>query len=428
MTNLRKIERAATIGTLRLKANTFSLCALSPRKRSKSIRFRIRANKTELVISTGVKMPFNPNDFDRKAMIIKGDILSTRKLQGLRDACFQTFSEREILGKSIDARTIYAIAIGRRGHEIKTPSLRDVLTAYFDLHEKMYNSKNITKTTISRYKTYIKILQDFVSNYHKYKTITDLKPAVQYDLIEFLKGKKGYSHNYAVKIFQFFKSALTYAVANEWADRNVLQHVRLKKYKKEPVVLSAEELERVKSLTLTDPSAILVRDIFLAQCYTGFAYKDIMQLTPEHFFDFKGVNCILKPRTKNHDKGDSAFVPVFPEAKAILSKYTNDARCRLTGKCLPGISNQKANKWLKIIGISAQIKEVMTTHIGRKTFTRYAEDMGFTLNEMATMLGHTSATMTENHYYSRRREPIIIKFKQIFGNKSTRDTRDDQAA
>lgn len=417
MTNLRKIERALANGTLRLKANSFSLCALSPRKQTKSIRFRIRANKTELVISTGVKMPVNPDDFDRKAMTIKGDALGSRKLQSLRDACFQAFTERDILGKIIDARTIYGIAVGRRGHEVDGPGMSEVLDSYLALYEKMYAANNITKSTFKRYTRYSTLLKEFFKKHLKTDRIEDLKPAIQYDLILFLKGEKQLSHNYALKFFSFLKSTMTYAVANEWADRNVLQHIRLRKYKKDPIVLSDEQLKAVQKLELTDPSAILVRDIFLAQCYTGFAYADISELTSSHFFYFQGVKCLLKPRIKNRDKGISAFVPVFPDAMAIFDKYAKDKRCLLSGALLPAISNQKANKWLKIIGISAGIKEVMTTHIGRKTFTRYVEDMGFTLNEMATMMGHTTATMTEHHYYSRRREPIIIKFKQIFGNR-----------
>lgn len=419
MTNLRKIERAVNNGNISLRANRFCLF-FRTRPKSTSIYLKLRVNKTEFTVSTGVRMPENPNDFNRATLEIKGKPLETRKLQGLRDTCKQVFTEREILGKSLDARTIYAIAVGLRGHEIEVPSLSDCLTAYLEMHQKMYESKNIGKRTLSRYTSYGKVLKEFADKI-KNKNIDQLKLAIQYDLIQFLKGDKGFSHNYAIKFFQFFKSTLNYAVANEWADRNVLQHVRLKKSRKEVITLSSEELDRIKSLILTDKSAILVRDIFLAQCYTGFAYADIMELTPSHFFTYKGVPCILKPRKKNHDKGDSAFVPIFPDAQKIIVKYADDSRCKLSGKCLPYISNQKANKWLKIIGISAGVKEVMTTHIGRKTFTAYAEDMGFDLNDTATMLGHTHASMTEAHYHKRRRDPIIIKFKKIFDTVQDKD-------
>jgi site-specific recombinase XerD len=90
----------------------------------------------------------------------------------------------------------------------------------------------------------------------------------------------------------------------------------------------------------------------------------------------------------------------------------------MKGLLLPVMTNQKMNGWLKIIGHMAQIKQKLHMHLGRKSFTTYAEELGFTLNDMATMLGHTSQTMTEAFYYQRRREPVVTKFKEIFINSN----------
>lgn len=378
------------------------------------IYYRIIANRQPPIdASTGIKVVCE--NFDRKTGVITGDPNATARLAHFKSEVERVFTERCLLGEKIDARIIRDIVLGRRNHKLAIPTVIEGIRQYQQMKETQLGH-GLTLLSVRRYRQYSDILERFFTiteDYGKTIDFNDLKPALEYHLFQYLKVTKAYTHNYASKIFQYQKTILEYAVAHGWADRNVLRAVRLRKERKPVVTLTMTEIRKLQSMTFDDPSATLVRDMFLMACFSGMAYVDLATLRAHHIVEVNGVKCFVKERQKS---GVQAFVPVFPEAQALLDKYSRNEMCVMKGLLLPVLTNQKMNGWLKIIGHMAQIKQKLHMHLGRKSFTTYAEELGFTLNDMATMLGHTSQTMTEAFYYQRRREPVVTKFKEIFIN------------
>lgn len=355
------------------------------------------------------------SDFNRKTYQIAGDPENTERLKLFTDTVLRVFREREILCLSMDPTVILYIALGLRGHHDHIPTIVEGLNIYLT-HKSEMSGQGLSVRSISRYQTYVDTLATFVEiTYGKDTHFRDLKPALQHDLLGYLKGKKNYAHNYALKQFQFFRSVLEYAVSYEWTNRNVLRHVRLVKYRKPVLTLSMDDLKKLREATFAEPNATLVRDIFLLSAYTGMAYSDMAEVTRAHIVVVNGVECLIKER---HKTGVQAFIPIFPEARTIMEKYASHPQCLLNNLIVPVLSNVRMNLWLKVIGNTVGIQQTLTTHLGRRTFTMYAEELGFNLGEMAVILGHSNQTQTEQAYYQRRQEPVIRKFKTIFGSNS----------
>lgn len=141
-----------------------------------------------------------------------------------------------------------------------------------------------------------------------------------------------------------------------------------------------------------------VRDVFCFSCVTGLRYSDLSQLRKEHI---KGDRIHLTV-TKTKEPID---IPLNPYAKEILSRYPHQI------KCLPVISSQKFNEYLKglckFAGINERMEivrykgatretncypkhELISAHTGRKTFATLSLIKGMNAEEVMSLTGHRS--------------------------------------
>ena len=337
----------------------------------------------------------------------------TTRLADLRASVMKVFTEREITDRSLEPKVIADIAFGLRGHDDLIPGISEALDRWLDQKEQNIGP-GFTLSSFKQYTRYANIIQEFCdAQYGKNASLDVLKPAVHYELMAYMKSKRKYCHNYSIKVIRFLKAILDYGVSYEWVDRNVLGSVRMNRQKKAVINLDMGDVEKIQKMELGDGSLSEVRDVFLFCVYSGLAYTDVKSLTPDHIITVDGVQCVLKDRQKT---GQQSFVPLFPEAIALLNKYSDHRICRIRGVCLPVLSNVKMNIYLKVLGAAAQVKETLHTHLARKTFSMYAEERGFKLEQTSIMLGHASLSMTTQHYYKQRRETVIKAFKDIQRN------------
>jgi hypothetical protein len=76
-----------------------------------------------------------------------------------------------------------------------------------------------------------------------------------------------------------------------------------------------------------------VRDVFLFSCYTGFAYQDVYNLTPDNIVTgIDGEKWIATDRRKT---GMPERVPLLPIALEIVDKYRNHLWCSSKNRLLP---------------------------------------------------------------------------------------------
>lgn len=157
-----------------------------------------------------------------------------------------------------------------------------------------------------------------------------------------------------------------------------------------------------------------VRDSFVFQCFTGFAYQDIYGLTPENIVRVGAAKekWLIKDRGKT---GVSEMVPVLPIVNDLIKKYQNHSRCIINNRLMPIDSNARYNGYLKEIAVICGIKRNLNTHLARHTFADIMLNSGVPLEDVGKMLDHKNISTTQR--YCRVRKERIRQSMQMAKNK-----------
>lgn len=167
------------------------------------------------------------------------------------------------------------------------------------------------------------------------------------------------------------------------------------------VFLTMDEIGRLQRLQL-EGNLELTRDIFLFQCFTGLRISDVKKLCKSDIFD--GHLHVVVQKT-----GVSLNNRLNEHALAIVEKYIS-----IPGDTLfPSISTNQLDVNLRTIGKMAGIDDpvqkidyrnhtrevimvpkwqLMTTHVGRKSFVVNSLDLGLTATQVIAYTGHASIT------------------------------------
>lgn len=165
------------------------------------------------------------------------------------------------------------------------------------------------------------------------------------------------------------------------------------------VFLTMDEIMSIKELKL-DGRIGVARDFFLFQCFTGLRCSDVAKL---HKTDIQnGTIHIVTQKT-----GVSLDNRLNKYAIAIVEKYADTP----TETLFPKIADYYINRQLRIIGKMAGIDEpvrkidyrnhqrveivvpkwqLLTTHVGRKSFVVNSLDFGLTATQVIGYTGHSS--------------------------------------
>ena len=146
--------------------------------------------------------------------------------------------------------------------------------------------------------------------------------------------------------------------------------------------------------------------LMLLSCFTGLAFIDVQQLSPEHIVkDNNGNLWIRKPRQKTKNMCN---IPLLDIPLEILRKYADYPACKKKGVLLPVPCNQKMNSYLKEIADLCLIKKNLTTHTARHSYaTSVCLANGVSIENVAKMLGHSNIKMTQ--HYARVLDSSILK-------------------
>ncbi|MFZ2430542.1 MAG: site-specific integrase, partial [Lutibacter sp.] len=245
------------------------------------------------------------------------------------------------------------------------------LVALFKSHNanvKKLVGKEFAPSTLERYETVLKHIQDFIKAQYN---VTDISlKNVDHQFITgfefYLKTTRNCAHNSTIKYIKNFKKIIRIAQANNWisSDPFINYKVHLKDVERE--FLSEEEIQAKINKNLHTPRLDLVRDIFIFCCFTGLAYSDVKKLTQNNLvMGIDGERWIKTKRTKTDTRTN---IPVLPTAEAILEKYANHPQVLHSEKLLPVLSNQKMNAYLKEISDLCGFTKNLTFHLARHTF------------------------------------------------------------
>ena len=220
--------------------------------------------------------------------------------------------------------------------------------------------------------------------------LSELTYIVLHDFDLYLRTKVGQAPNTATKTLKTFKTITLFG-----GKLGILHHdpfVNLR-FHMEPVdrgFLTDEEILRVANKDLGIQRLELVRDIFIFSCFTGLAYIDVSNLTPDHIVTMDDKQWIMTKRQKTSVETNVLLLDI---PRAIIAKYSH--KTYRDGKLFPVLTNQKTNSYLKEIADLCGIKKKLTFHLARHTFATMSLSKGVPIESVSKMLGHTNIRTTQ---------------------------------
>jgi site-specific recombinase XerD len=357
---------------------------------------RIVINKTRCELS--LKHSLHKNDWNEIKGIAKPKNEELKQLNSfleeVRGKLVRHYRELLMEGKEITAEAVKDAYAGKVKEE-KTYSLLWLIAHHNNLMKAV-----LKKGSMKNYYTTEKYIKEFLKkNYYKsdillkeltYEFITAFEFFIRSHPV---KKNDPCTNNGTMKHLERFKKMVTWAVKNEWIDKNPFIGFQLKFKKHERDFLQVNELTAIEKQNFDNSMLIKVRDLFVFSCYTGLAYIDVTELKPQHIIaNIDGTKWIRTSRAKTNT---SVHVPLLKQALIILEKYLQEKEILIRETIFPWISNQEANRSLKIIAEVCDIKKHLTFHLARHTFaTTVTLINGVPIESISKMLGHTKLSTT----------------------------------
>lgn len=295
---------------------------------------------------------------------------------------------------------------------------------YHNLHMK----EVLSYGTIKNYYTTVKYVKKFIAKQFKkqdiYLSELDYQFITQFEYFlrtyEPTDYHKKMANNGVMKHLERLRKMIRLAVKLGWLEKNPFELYKLRFEKVERDFLTDKELSKIEEKDFSIPRIQYAKDLFVFSCYTGIAYIDVMQLTPESItLGIDGNHWIKTTREKTDT---SVQVPLLPKAIAIIEKYKNNPRSLAQDSLFPIISNQKLNSYLKEVADLCGIKKNLTFHLARHTFaTSVTLSNGVPIETVSKMLGHTTIRTTQ--IYAKVVEQKVGQDMAILKNRLEKNER-----
>jgi site-specific recombinase XerD len=360
------------------------------------IYIRITVNGTRFEISTARSV--EKSKWIAKSGKVKGTSEETRLINGHLDywknRIFETEKKMLLTDEEINAQTFKNKLLGI---EEKQHKLIPIFQSHNNRMKELID-KEFSINTYKKYVTAMHHIQEFLKENYKVNDIDIKKIKIAFinDFDFFLRNTKNCNNNSTIKYIRNFGKIVKQCYVNGWIEKDPFVNYRGKVKEKERAYLSEQEIEALNSKTFVAERLNLVRDIFVFSCFTGLAYIDVQQLSPNNIaIGIDGDKWIFKNRQKTDTESK---IPLLPIALDILQKYEDHPQCLNQNKLLPILSNQKMNAYLKEIADLCGINKELTFHIARHTFaTTVTLTNGVPIESVSKMLGHKNIRTTQ-HY------------------------------
>lgn len=193
---------------------------------------------------------------------------------------------------------------------------------------------------------------------------------------------------------------------NKQYERKAFNRQRIKTSKH---YLTVSEVKKLASYTPTNETDIIVRDYFIAMCWTGLRVSDIFELSKNNFIkDIDGDEFIELYTYKGRDtkSNNLVMIPVLPEMKTLMEKYDYQLPRPLTTKThndrikviaedagIDRTINHKDGKKDSKVS-SMPIYDILSNHKGRYTFiNNMINHYGVSCEEMLKVTGQSMKTL-----------------------------------
>lgn len=355
---------------------------------------RLTYNNVRKNLSSGYSI--HPDRWDAQKGAIKGSkkdaVLMNTYISHTKEKLLELFNNM-LKEQDINLELLVDKFFGR---DIDNRSLLELV----NYHNKDFESRIGTDYTYSTFEKY-DILYRKLLNFIPYKyarkdiRLKDLNNKFLTDFDFYLKVHDKNEHNTATKYIKNLKKIINLGIREGWLDTDPFKHFQASYKDIDRVYLTQYELDIIQAKEFKLTRLGLVKDMFLFQCYTGFAYSDMAKLTLGHIVPgIDGGKWIITRRQKTKVR---AAVPLLSEADRLISKYNKEID-DLAKPIFDFYSIQRFNTYLHEIAEICGINKNLTSHVGRRTFaTTIALSNGIGLETISKILGHTTTKITAQY-------------------------------
>ena len=372
---------------------------ISSEKRKGLIQIEVRYEKKRKWISTGIKV-FKDQWHDKRYIVnsLDSDELNERLFlcKEKIDSYFNSLMEKGITFSWDDFDTF-----------LKRMDTSTSSETFIDYVARRIEERNdIKPSTKANHRKLLTSLDEF----GKILYFSDLTKSNVADYYNFLLGKEVIIQGKVQKLkltttssyMKFLKVYINDAIQHDKLDKNPCNGLKVKRGSAENGRwLSLEELSRIENIENIPSSLKIIRDLFLIQCYTGMAYTDLMDFSPEKLTEIDGVTVLSGKRKKS---GESYVTVIYPTLKNLNDKYNYK---------IPKRTNQSYNRALKILSMACNIDKPLATHWARRTCGMLMLNKGYSIEVVAKVLGHSDIKTTQQCYAKILDRTVIDSFKKI---------------
>ena len=370
-------------------------------KRSKLLKtgeapvyLRITSNGDSSEIS--IKRSIKPSLWDTARNKAKGASPEATEindyLSSIRGQLFMHQRELQEAGKQITAKVLLNTFLGVGE---KQWSLVELFQEHND-NLKQLIGNGFSPLTLQRYDAALKHIRNYCTvQYHNEKLpLTEVNNKFITGFDFYLKTVAKCQHNSSMKHIKALKKVIRIAIASDYIRKDPFVNYRITQKNVEREYLTQTEIDAIINKEITIQRLDVIRDLFIFECYTGFAYKDLAALRKENIeIGIEGHRWIVIRRGKT---GVTCRIPLFPISENIIKKYASHAEVIITGKLLPVPSNQKMNAYLKEVATICGIDKDLHTHLARHTYaTTVTLSNGIPMETVSKLLGHSKLQTTQ---------------------------------
>lgn len=333
----------------------------------------------------------------------------------------------EYVKTMIDEGILYNKVKGKKKEEKKECYLPYYIDDFIKDQSK---EKQWSEGTRKKFKTIKKHLEEY-----KHKILlADLSSEYLYQLIDYWVTTKNYENTTIHRYLKHIRWYLRWCYNKGYykGDLHDTFHPKLKgsEFENKTIVfLTQEELQLLENFEPKKGQDHLarVRDLFIFSCYSGLRFSDVQDLKPADI-----INDAIQVITQKTE--DTVTIALNKRTRAIIDKYKDWAK--VSGKCLPTITNQKANAYLhdlcELLKINTPTKQIsysgdkkvevvlpkhklITFHAGRRTFITHAARLGIPAEVIMKFSGHHSAEMLKPYMeiVEELKKQEMAKFDQM---------------
>lgn len=215
---------------------------------------------------------------------------------------------------------------------------------------------------------------------------------------------EGLKHSALNKIKCLLTSMFTYALKNDYANKNYATFIELPP-KNEPSRsrFTDVQLEKIRQNIGVVPYA----DYVYAMCYLNFRVSEFLELT-KNDYEIIDDNIAVFVGGKKTEAGTDRIVPIHPKIKnivtACLAKNGETVFCYDDGTSMT--PNQFRKKCFYPVMQALDFPDDLTPHSCRRTFSTRMSAAGARQEDIIALMGHTNFDVDINHYINQEAKTL----------------------